>query len=50
MAFVNGPNDIDLMALLPQHLELKFPDGRVGRARLHGTSGHVEGTWESPFD
>jgi hypothetical protein len=48
--FLEGLNEIDAMTLLPEQLELKFPDGRVGEARLHGTSGHLEGSGATPFD
>ncbi len=47
--FLQGLNEIDAMTLLPEQLELRFPDGRVGEARLHGTSGHLEGSGETPF-
>lgn len=38
------------MPLVAELLELRIPDGRVGKGRLDGTGGRLEGFDVPPFD
>ncbi|MGO9027360.1 MAG: hypothetical protein ACLQOZ_01830, partial [Acidimicrobiales bacterium] len=47
---ITGLSESDLIELIAEALELRFPDGRVGKGRLEGTAGKFVGWAEAPFD
>ena len=48
--YLDGLDPLDVVGLLPEPVELRFPDGRVGEAFLRNPDGRLQGSGVTPFD
>ena len=48
--YLDGLDPLDVVGLLPEPVELRFPDGRVGQAFLRNPDGRLQGSGMTPFD